>query len=516
MTFAAPPRPPAADIAPRAADLLPPSHTDPTAGRASRIIGGVWGRHAGVAPGSWWTPVRMVMAMTCFTLLLGFAQKSPCATGQWTGNKQYTHMCYSDVVPLWGDERLDVGAVPYRDTSVEYPVLTGGFMWLTAEFTRALHKHHPTWTDFVIFGVPTVLLFSAVHALAANSPEVVIFGAVTALLLSACGLMVTAGTAQAARRRPYDAAIFALSPLLIIHAFSNWDLLAMALTSAALWAWARRHPVLAGTLIGLGAAAKLYPAFLLVAIAILAIRTRKYAPAGWAVLSAALVWLAVNVPIALAYYRGWSEFYRFSIDRPTERSTLWAMGRTLSSVGVGASDAPFWKPPGAAVAAVLLAALVIVAWIGLRAPVKPRLAQLVFLVVLAFLLTTKVWSPQYSLWLVPLLALARPRWRLNMVWQFTEIAVWFLTLTLLLGLNPGQPQHGIGYGWLMVVLVARDVLLLSIAGLIMREMWRPELDVVRTGGVDDPGGGYFDGAPAWDVIAQAETSDARRNAMSAP
>ena len=59
--------------------------------------------------------------------------------GDWTGNKQYTHFCYSDVVPLWSDERLDVGAVPYRDTAVEYPVLTGGFMWLTADLTRGVH-----------------------------------------------------------------------------------------------------------------------------------------------------------------------------------------------------------------------------------------------------------------------------------------------------------------------------------------------------------------------------------------
>ena len=70
------------------------------------------------------------------TLLLGFLQKSPCANGNWTGNKQYTHFCYSDVVPLWSDERLDIGAVPYRDNAVEYPVLTGGFMWLTADLTH--------------------------------------------------------------------------------------------------------------------------------------------------------------------------------------------------------------------------------------------------------------------------------------------------------------------------------------------------------------------------------------------
>jgi uncharacterized membrane protein len=492
VTSPAQPRPAGAAVAAREPGLPPPSHTDPTAGRASQIIGGVWGRHAGVFPDRWWTPVRIVMAMTCLTLMLGFAQKSPCVTGAWTGSKQYTHMCYSDVVPLWSDERLDVGAVPYRDTAVEYPVLTGGLMWLTAELTRGVHALDTSWS------------------------ELVIFASLTAILLSACGLLVTASTAAAAGRRPYDAAIFAASPLLIIHAFSNWDLLAMALTSGALWAWARRQPVLAGTLIGLGTAAKLYPIFLLVAIAILAVRTRRYAPAVWAGLSAVLVWLAVNLPIALAYYHGWSEFYRFSIDRPTERSTVWAMGKTMLDVGAGATDAPYWNPPGTAVALALFVALAVVAVIGLRAPVKPRLAQLAFLAVLAFLLTTKVWSPQYSLWLVPLLALARPRWRLSLIWQFTEIALWFLTLPLLLGLNHGQEAHGIGYGWLMLVLVARDVLLLAIAGLIVREMWRPERDVVRNGGLDDPGGGYFDNAPDRPGVRQAETSEPRRNAMSAP
>jgi len=44
---------------------------------------------------------------------------------------------------------------------------------------------------------------------------------------------------------------------------------------------------------------------------------------------------------------------------PTERSTVWAMGKTLSSSSIGASDAPFWKPPGAAVALVLAAVMVI-------------------------------------------------------------------------------------------------------------------------------------------------------------
>jgi len=205
------------------------------------------------------------------------------------------------------------------------------------------------------------------------------------------------------------------------------------------------------------------------------------------------VWLAVNGPVALAYNHGWWEFYKFSQERPTERSTFWAIGRTLVKGSVADLDAPYWVPPGSAVALVLVTALGVIAWIGLAAPVRPRLAQLAFLCVLAFLLTTKVWSPQYSLWLVPLIALARPRWRLTLVWQFSEIVVWIITLTVLLGL--GVPDHGINYGWLMLMLGVRDVLLLVLAGLVIREMWYPWLDVVRVDGADDPGGGVFDEAP---------------------
>src|SRR5664279_4833630 len=379
-------------------------------------------------------------------------------------------MCYSDVVPLWSDERLNVGAVPYRHTAVEYPVLTGGFMWLTATFTRGLHDLHSEWSQVVLFGV------------------------LTALLLAVCGLIVTAATAFTGRRRPYDAALFALSPLLVFHAYSNWDLLAMALASSALWAWSREKPVATGALIGLGTAAKLYPVFLLVPLAVLAIRTRRYGPVAWTAVAAVISWLTVNLPFAIAYHHGWWTFYKYSEDRAAERSSIWAIGKTLLSAGDNPADATYWVPPRAPLVLAIVAGMLVVFWIGLSAPSKPRVAQLAFLAVLMFLLTTKVWSPQYSLWLVPLLALARPRWRLAIIWQFTEIAVWFATLTLLLGEGTNQSAHGIGYGWLMLLLVIRDGLLLGLAGLIVRDMWRPELDVVRAGGEDDPGGGFFDDA----------------------
>ncbi len=205
--------------------------------------------------------MRVVLGLTCFTLVLAFTEKSPCANGDWVGSKQYTHACYSDVIPLWSDERLDVGNVPYRDNGVEYPVLVGAFMWLSAQLARGL--------------------MSVGHFHDVSTGE--LFGFVTCALLAICALFTAAGTVGAAGRRPYDAAIFALSPLVVMHAFSNWDLLAMAFASCGLWAWARGRPVAAGILFGLGTAAKLYPVFLLLPIVLLAIRTRRGREAIWCV-----------------------------------------------------------------------------------------------------------------------------------------------------------------------------------------------------------------------------------------
>jgi uncharacterized membrane protein len=484
---------------------VPPSWVDATVARASAIIGGPWGRYAKPS-NSRWAPMRVVLGLTCVTLAAAYVQKSPCADGNWVGSKQYTHACYSDVIPLWSAERLDVGNVPYRDNGVEYPVLVGAFMWLTAGLTRAVAS-----------------VFTSIS-------EVQVFGILTCLLLAVCALFTAAATVGAAGRRPYDAAIFALSPLLIFHAFSNWDLLAMAFAACGLWAWARDKPVAAGVLIGLGTAAKLYPVFLLVPIVLLAFRCRIYRPAGWCVGSALAVWLAVNIPIAGAYYGGWKEFYSFSFHRDAEASTFWYMGHYLATVGLHPGYAPAWSPSGIAVAFLLLGALAALAWLALLAPVKPRIGQLAFLAVLAFLLTTKVWSPQYSIWLVPLVALARPRWRLNLVWQFAEVGVWIATLIWLLGFS--NSDRGIDYGWLMLILLIRDALLISIAVLVVREVWDPRRDLVRSSPLEDPAGGPYNGArdyplelrapqrpdpvPAFDGLSDGWSGDADRPSEPPP
>ena len=118
-----------------------------------------------------------------------------------------------------------------------------------------------------------------------------------------------------------------------------------------------------------------------------------------------------------------------------------------------------------------------IAALALLAPEPPRLAQLAFLAVAAFLLVNKVWSPQYTLWLLPLAALARPRWRDHVIWQTAEVvyfvAVWWDLASLY---DPDAPLISAeGYA---VTIVLRVAGLLWIAGVVVRDILRPEHDIV--------------------------------------
>jgi len=128
----------------------------------------------------------------------------------------------------------------------------------------------------------------------------------------------------------------------------------------------------------------------------------------------------------------------------------------------------------------------------LRAPVRPRVGQLAFLLVAGFLLVNKVWSPQYSLWLLPLAVLARPRWRSILLWQATEALLWVPRMLWYLG----TANKGVGIDWFFYAVGLRDVAVVGLMALVVRDVLRPDRDVVRTSwpGTDDPAGGVLDRA----------------------
>ena len=85
---------------------------------------------------------------------------------------------------------------------------------------------------------------------------------------------------------------------------------------------ARRRPVLAGPLIGMGWRL-LYPALLLLPLLLLGVRTGRLGDAVRTTVVAGLSWFAINVPVMLFYPRGWSEFFRLNSRRTEDMDSLY-------------------------------------------------------------------------------------------------------------------------------------------------------------------------------------------------
>ncbi|MCW2577791.1 MAG: conserved rane protein of unknown function [Modestobacter sp.] len=458
-------------------DRVVPTWTDPAAVQASEAVGGPWGRHAVTGRAVFWTPLRVCLLFTVLVLSVAWAKQAPCSDGNWTGSKQYTHLCYNDAVPLFGIHGLDTGQVPYLDSPVEYPVLTGGLMQLAAVIARGY--------DSLAAGIGPL----------PDAVPVQTYYVVTCLLLSLLALVVTRGVLGLTGRRPWDAAMMGLSPVLLMYAFNNWDLLAVALTTLGMWAWARRHPVLAGVLLGLGIAAKLYPVLVIGALFVLCLRAGRLRAWLTTAVSAGLAWLVVDLPIAVLAPENWARFFTLNDTRPANPESIWAIALHYRP---GFLDGPLAEGQtpsvlNATVAVLLVLSALAVGWLALAAPLRPRVPQLAFLLVAAFLLLNKVYSPQYALWLLPLAVLARPRWRALLLWQATEALVWVLTMLYYLGAD----NRGVDVEWFYFAVGLRDVALVVLMALVVRDVWDPDADLVRRSwpGTDDPAGGVLDQTP---------------------
>lgn len=363
--------------------------------------------------------LALILVATLATLAAGWVLKSPCL-GSWADGRQYNRLCYSDIAALYGDtyrdRGLDVDRIPYVDGENEYPVLTGLAMWVAA--------------------VP-----------ADSYPS---FFNLNALLLATAGIATAAVLHRLSGRR---ALFFALAPTLLIYAFVNWDLYAVALATAATAAFLRKRDLLAGVLIGLGAATKLYPALLVIPFALSRLREDRRDRAALLAAAAGGAWALVNVPFAFASFERWSEFFRFNSIRPADWDSLWYIAsRYMGFVWEAAAV------NGLALTAFVLASVGLWIVAGRRLPPN-RVWTFAFPLLVLFLLTSKVYSPQYGLWLLPWFALALPDLRWFAAFQLADVAVFvtrFLFFARFQGVGEGLPQWSFD-----VAVVIRAVILVG-------------------------------------------------------
>jgi uncharacterized membrane protein len=215
------------------------------------------------------------------------------------------------------------------------------------------------------------------------------------------------------------------APTMILAATINWDLIPIALVALAFLAWFKEKPALTGVLLGLAIASKFYPIFLLFGFILLAWKSNSWRPTLTMIGATFLTFLTVNIPFAIANFEGWIHFYAFNFGRSIDFGSFWY---ALTQIGLPTIPNNLLNYASTALFALLLIGI---AFLVKRAPSSPNIAQISFLILAAFVITNKVYSPQYVLWLVPLAVLARPNWRDFLIWQFGEVIYfigiwWFL------------------------------------------------------------------------------------------
>ncbi|WP_300083777.1 glycosyltransferase 87 family protein [Propioniciclava sp.] len=420
----------------------------------SAILGGPVGRRASAR--AWAPPPAWSYALATVAWFVCMARQVPCVMDPAT---PYRVGCYSDIQSLWGPRGIEQGLVPYLQVDLEYPVLTGGFIWGTRLLSGALPG-------------------------GAEGGRLAFFG------LSALGLFVAflALVAVHVRIAPRTAPWVAASPLVVLSGLINWDLLAVAVTSGALLAWARRRPALAGVLVGIGLSTKFYPALLLLPFVVLSLRAGDLRALARVVLGAVAAFVAVNLPVMVAAPQGWLNIWTYHAGRDADLGSVWYV------LGL----AQVTLPAAALSRALFVTGVLAIVVLCFLAPRRPRVAQVTFLVVVVFCVTNVVYSPQYMLWLLPLVLLARPRWVDGVAFTLAEAFYWWAVWMYLDGslyAGDGAPRL---YG---IAVLVRIGVQLWLAARVVVDVLHPWDDPVRLGHVDDPGGGVLDHAP--DAVALA-------------
>lgn len=318
------------------------------------------------------------MALAILASLLSFTKFSYCQENGWQSPSNYIHACYTDIAPLYTERYLDTDIWPFAsgEKSVEYPALMGVAMYLTALPVNDVNTYY-----FLNIFLLALLFIGSVYLL---------------------------------QRMNGYGFYYALAPAVIGSLFINWDLWAIPTMLLAIYWFDRKRFDYSAIALGVSVATKFFPVLLLIPILVILLRSGKSPLRYLSIFSA--TWLAINLPIAITTPTGWWHFYKFNMERGPDWGSIWNIAQIFG-----------WTT-GPTNYVALLGTLTILAWVvvylfGLRE--VPTLAEISFIVFTAALILSKVYSPQYVLWLTALAVIAiRTKETLIMfwIWQIAELA----------------------------------------------------------------------------------------------
>jgi hypothetical protein len=400
-----------------------PTRSDEVAAAASEVIGGPVGRYAARLARGWRYYAAVLAGASAVVSALGVLLRAPCIDTGWSSPDQFWHACFSDLPATYRDAGLSTGIGAY---------LSGGF--------GAPAPGQPPLTSFLMTLTATVVPTG-------ETPDRMRFYfAIWTIVAAVLWALTTWWTAGSVRRFPLRAAQVAFAPVALLVLPISPDVVGVALTAAALYAWTRHRPVLTGVLLGLAVSARTYPLVIVAALLFVCLRSGRLqvwlrTAGAAAVVSGGILFLlgVLNPDAASAAYRAW-------LDAGAGFGSPWLLpqlaGHPLSATTVTVLCLAGW-----------VVALVVGAGFTLAMPRRPGVAEVSLVMLALVILTGKSMTVQSALWLVPLAALVGLAWKDVLAWSAAE-ALHFEAVWLYLA-GTSQPSRGLPAAWYAVFLVVR-------------------------------------------------------------
>jgi hypothetical protein len=344
--------------------------------------------------------VRIVLALAILATVLSYFKFNHCEDNNFAGPDQYIHACYSDLPALFSERAFGQGEWAFSggDQAAEYPALQGLVMWATAQISSD--------SPITYFRINIFLI---------------------ALLFVASAFILY-------RIRPDLSYLYAIAPTGIAALFINWDLWAIVTMLLSIYWFDRKRETLSAVTLAISIATKFFPIVLLLPIAIIFLRRQDIRGAIRYIVLTLSVFVAINIPFALTTPQGWWRFYELNLERKADWGSLWY---ALSVLGLDLAAINYLS---------ILTLLIVIAAVSIFLLQVERtlpLSESALYIFIGVMAVSKVYSPQFVLWLAPLVILALKDKRdlpWFWGWQIAEIgyhiAIW-QHLALLTGATYG-------------------------------------------------------------------------------
>ncbi len=339
-----------------------------------------------------------VAISSLFGCIFAFIKFNPCRLSDFASASVTLSACYSDIPMFWKSRLLEVHLWPYSYLPIpelseiippiEYPVIVGTIIWLLSFITSQQGIADVNYFD--VNAIFIVLLFVATNFYLFKLIKNRVF-------------------------------FFIFAPAVFFSLFINWDMWAVLPTIMAVYYFDQKQYKSSGVLMAIATAAKFYPIVLLLPIACILFKRDK-AKLGQFLLVFLSFYSLINLPFILSDFAGWRYFFEFSFNRGIGYGSIW---EATGLLGLSITDLNLLYT------LTTLVVFTLVTIYYLKYADLENLHSIAFFAVFAFTVFSKVYSPQYVLWLTPLAVLAlrnRSQISFYFIWQTFELiyhfAIW--------------------------------------------------------------------------------------------